>query len=291
MQIKINIWKYLIMYLKKFKEKRLIDEFGKEWTRFDQSKLSSYEHNVLFGNYFKILPKNFFKSKLICADLGGGSGRWSEIIIKKVKKLFFVEPSLQAINVAKKKLNKFKNVTFINDKIENLKIKDNFLDFAFSLGVLHHTNNYLKAIKLIRKKIKIKGFFLIYLYYNFENRPIFYFYLWYLSNILRKIISLFPFNLKKFICDLIAIFIYYPVAKFSKLLDYLKINSMNMPLSFYKNASLYTMRTDSLDRFATTIEKRFSKVQIKKILINFGFYNIRFSNSAPYWCVLCQRKN
>ena len=291
MQIKINIWKYLIMYLKKFKEKRLIDEFGKEWARFDQSKLSSHEHNVLFGNYFKILPKNFFKNKLICADLGGGSGRWSEIIIKKVKKLFFVEPSSQAINVAKKKLNKFKNVTFINDKIENLKIKDNFLDFAFSLGVLHHTNNYLRAIKLIRKKIKIDGFFLIYLYYNFENRPIFYFYIWYLSNILRIIISTFPFALKKFICDLIAIFIYYPFAKISNLLDHLQINYINMPLSFYKNASLYTMRTDSLDRFATTIEKRFSKNQIKVMLRNNGFYNIKFSNSAPFWCVLCQRKN
>lgn len=279
------------MYLEKFKEKRLIKEFGKEWARFDQSKLPSYEHNLLFCNYFRILPKNFFKSNLVCADLGGGSGRWSQIIVKKIKKLIFVEPSLEAINIAKKKLSRFKNITFVNKKIENLKIENNSLDFAFSLGVLHHSNNYLKAIKLIRKKIKVQGFFLIYLYYNFENKPIFYLYLWYLSNIFRKIISLFPFTLKKFICELIAIFIYYPFAKFSKLLDYLNINSSNMPLSFYKNTSLYTMRTDSLDRFSTTIEKRFSKDQIKKILNNCGFYNIRFSNSAPYWCVLCQRKN
>ena len=279
------------MYLQKFKEKKLIEDFGKEWVRFDQSKLPSYEHNLLFSNYFRILPKNFFKSNLVCADLGGGSGRWSQIIAKKIKKLIFVEPSLQAINIAKKKLSKFKNITFVNQKIENLKIENNLLDFAFSLGVLHHTNNYLKAIKLIRKKIKVQGFFLIYLYYNFDNKPFFYLYLWYLSNIVRKIISLFPFTLKKFICELIAIFIYYPLAKFSKLLDYLNINSSNIPLSFYKNTSLYTMRTDSLDRFSTIIEKRFSKVQIKKILKNCGFYNIRFSNSAPYWCVLCQRKN
>lgn len=279
------------MYLQKFKEKKLIEDFGKEWVRFDQSKLSSYEHNLLFSNYFRILPKNFFKSNLVCADLGGGSGRWSQIIAKKIKKLIFVEPSLQAINIAKKKLSKFKNITFVNQKIENLKIENNLLDFAFSLGVLHHTYNYLKAIKLIRKKIKVQGFFLIYLYYNFENKPFFYLYLWHLSNIVRKIISLFPFTLKKFICELIAIFIYYPFAKFSKLLDYLNINSSNIPLSFYKNTSLYTMRTDSLDRFSTTIEKRFSKDLIKKILKNCGFYNIRFSNSAPYWCVLCQRKN
>ena len=41
------------------------------------------------------------------ADFGCGTGRWSEILYKKVKQIYCVEPS-KAINVAKEKLNKAK---------------------------------------------------------------------------------------------------------------------------------------------------------------------------------------
>jgi hypothetical protein len=63
-----------------------------------------------------------------------------------------------------------------------------------------------------------------------------------------------------------------------------------MPLSYYRNKSFYTMRTDSLDRFGTTYEKRYSKVEIEKLLLLHGFHSIRFSNAKPYWCALAYKK-
>jgi len=271
-------------------ENKLIEGFGEEWELFDQSKLTNDEHVRLFNNYFDILPKNFFNKQLVCADLGGGSGRWSEKIAKKIKKLYFVEPS-KAINIAKIKLSKFKNIIFVRKKIENINlIKNNSLDFAFSLGVLHHTNNYLKALKVIRNKIKVGGFFLIYLYYNFDNKPRWFFYIWYFSNLLRKLISKLPLCGKKFVCDVIALLVYFPFAKLSKILELFKINTSLIPLSFYKNCSYYTMRTDAFDRFATIIENRFSRLEIIKILKENGFDQIKFSSNEPYWCALCRRK-
>lgn len=276
---------------KKISEKILIDDFGNEWNKFDQSKLNKLEHLKLYNNYFHLLPKNYFSKKIICADFGGGSGRWSQHIVKKVKKLIFVEPSFKAINVAKQKLKGNQNVIFVNKKIENVNFKNNSLDFAFSLGVLHHTNNYVKAINVIRKKIKQRGYFLIYLYYRFDNRPKWFFFLWKLSNLLRIKLSKLPFRIKSLLCDLIALIVYFPLAKFSKLIDYVGFNSSSIPLSFYKNCSLYTMRTDALDRFSTTIEHRFSKKEFHTLLKKNGFDSITFSKKAPYWCALCRRKN
>ena len=64
----------------------------------------------------------------------------------------------------------------------------------------------------------------------------------------------------------------------------------NFPLSDYKNKSFYFMATDSLDRFGTKLEKRFTKQEIEKMLKNAGFKNIRFSNNTPYWVAIAWKK-
>ena len=50
------------------------------------------------------------------------------------------------------------------------------------------------------------------------------------------------------------------------------------------------MRTDSLDRFGTLLEKRFSKKEIKFLLEKNGFTNIEFSKYEPYWTAICYKK-
>ena len=43
------------------------------------------------------------------------------------------------------------------------------------------------------------------------------------------------------------------------------------------------MKTDSLDRFGTRLESRFTKLEIKQMMINAGLTSIKFSNNQPYW--------
>ena len=50
------------------------------------------------------------------------------------------------------------------------------------------------------------------------------------------------------------------------------------------------MRTDALDRFGTTYEKRYNKSEITELLKKHGFNLIKFSSSKPYWCVVCLKK-
>ena len=50
------------------------------------------------------------------------------------------------------------------------------------------------------------------------------------------------------------------------------------------------MKTDALDRFGTSLEKRFSRQEITEMLENAGFENINFSNDMPYWVCISSKK-
>ena len=268
------------------KFKNTVKDFGDEWEKFDNEKLETKQLNKIFNSYFHIFPKKKFSKKNIGIDLGSGSGRWAKFVAPKVKRLYLLEPSKKAIKVSQKKLNSNKNVNYINCEIKDInKINKNF-DFAYSLGVIHHLSYPEKAFKLVRKKLKKNSPFLVYLYHNFEENNFLYKIIWNFSEIFRKIISRQNFFIKSIVCDLIAIFVYYPLSKLSIIFELLGLNIDNFPLSYYRNKSFYVMRNDSLDRFGTKYEKRYSKYDIIKLFKKAGFKNIKISNRRPYWCAI-----
>ena len=266
--------------------KKVINDFGKEWTKFDNEHLSDKELRKIFNDYFSIFPKRLLKKNKIGIDLGAGTGRWAKFVAPKVKKLFLLEPSLEAVTVSKKKLANFKNIFFINKEIKELKNKKLKFDFAYSLGVIHHLNYPNTSFRIINNKLKKNSPFLVYLYHNFENNNILYKFIWKLSEILRYFISKSNFKTKSIICDIIATIIYFPFAKLSLILSKLKFNIKNIPLNYYKDMPFYVMRNDSLDRFGTIYEKRYSKNDVIKLFKSNGFYNIKISNKQPYWCAV-----
>lgn len=276
--------------LNKNKFKKTISDFGNEWERFDNTEVSEKELKKIFRSYFKIFPKKFFNKKNIGIDLGSGTGRWAKYILKKVKKMYLLEPSKKAINVSKKRLMKYKNVEYLNIEIKKLNLKDNSLDFAYSLGVLHHLEYPKKCFSIVNKKLKKNCPFLVYLYHDFENHSVLYKFFWHISEIFRKIISKQNFFLKSIICEIIALSVYYPLAKISFFLNILGVNVKNIPLSFYKDKSFYIMRNDSLDRFGTKYEKRYSTKAITKMFNNTGFNNVKIYNKEPYWCAIGFKK-
>ena len=271
-------------------DEKVIHYFGNEWSNFDQSKLNLNELRKLFNKYFIIFPKKKLNKNSEGFDLGCGSGRWAKFIAPKVKKLNCIDPSKLALKVARKNLAEFRNINYFSLKLSKKKLNKNSQDFGYCLGVLHHTSNLKAGLNFCNKILKKNAPFLIYLYYNFENRNFIYKFLWKISNILRIVICQLPFGIKKIITDAIALFIYLPFARFSLILNKLNLDPSNFPLSYYKNESFYTMRTDSLDRFGTKLEKRFSKNEIKKILHSSGFESVKFSNKMPYWVAICKKK-
>ncbi len=265
-------------------DSKTVKDFGSEWSTFSQKKNIS-ELKKIYNNYFKIFPFNKINKNSFGFDAGCGSGRWAQFIAPNVKELHCIEPSKEAINVAKINLKKFKNCKFINSTIDEYFSKKTILyDFGYCLGVLHHIPNTQKALNKMAMKLKKNSPLLLYIYYNFENKSLFFKCILFFSNLLRIFISKLPLIIKKIITDFIALIVYFPMSKINKYLN------LNLPLSYYKDKSFYVMRTDSLDRFGTRLEKRFSKTMIIKIMENAHLKNIQFYKSEPYWVVIGYRK-
>lgn len=72
----------------------------------------------------------------------------------------------------------------------------------------------------------------------------------------------------------------------SRALERRGVDVGSIPLSNYRNKSFYVMRTDSLDRFGTRLEQRFTRAEILNMMSNAGLECVSFREEAPYWCAL-----
>jgi SAM-dependent methyltransferase len=263
-----------------------IKGFGLEWSAFDQSKITNEELKSVFDGYFELIDLAKLPSDAVIMDVGCGSGRWAQFAAKYCKVIHLVDPSIDALAVARRNLSDFLNCEFHHASTENLPVADRSCDLVYSLGVLHHIPDTASGIKDCVKKLKPGAPFLVYLYYRFDNRPLWFRGLWWISNLLRKLLSRLPFVMKRMMTDLVAILVYFPLARISKLVQRIGGDPANLPLSIYRDHSLYTMRTDSLDRLGTRLEHRFTRKEIKTMLESAGLVNISFRESEPFWCAV-----
>ena len=275
-------------------EKNLDDNvvkgFGDEWSRFSQGDMHVDERSQIFDDYFVNFPWGDLPPSSVGADIGCGSGRWASLVAPKVGGLICVDASHDALAVARETLENFENVSYEEMSVEELHVVHKNLDFAYSLGVLHHVPDTLGALKDISKSLKKGAPFLVYLYYSFDNRPFWYRLMWKLSEAVRRLVSVMPSKVRFLISDAIALTVYWPLARGAFVINKLGCSVSCLPLSYYRDKSLYVMRTDALDRFGTRLEKRFSKSQISDMLECAGFVDIKFSSTQPFWCALARKR-
>jgi ubiquinone/menaquinone biosynthesis C-methylase UbiE len=266
--------------------------FGHEWSTFRQneSEFSSADREAIFRSYFHIFPWNVLPPDPVGIDVGCGSGRWSVMVAPRVHHLHLLDASADALAVARQNLAGTANVSFHLASVNDIPVEDNSLDFAFSLGVLHHVPDTMAAIRAIAAKLKPGAPFLIYLYYALDNRPWWYRAIWRLSNLSRVMISSLPPRLRLIVSQIIAVAIYWPLARLAALLERAGYSPAAIPLESYRDRKLYVMRTDAYDRFCTRLEQRFTRQQIEQMLTNAGFGQIRFSDQVPYWCAVGKKR-
>ena len=270
----------------------IIEHFGKQWETFDGEQRPLEEQLLEFNGYFSIFPWDKLPENAVGFDAGCGNGRWAKFVLqnKKVGLLNCIDPS-GALEVAKKKLSNFKNVRFFRSSIDDVPIEDNSQDFGYCLGVLHYVPDALQAMQKCTDKLKPGAPFLVYVYYNFENRPLWFKWIWKWSDFLRRRISRMSYGLRRFFSDCIAVFVYFPLAKISWIFEKCRLPFRNIPLAAYRNDSFYNMRTLSLGRFGSSVEHRFSKEDIVTMMRVCHLENISFSNNPDVnWCVVGYKK-
>jgi ubiquinone/menaquinone biosynthesis C-methylase UbiE len=268
--------------------------FGREWSTFrqDSDHLSQQQRQAIFEDYFRIFPWHLLPpGGGVGLDVGCGTGRWSMLIAPRVQYLHLLDPSAEALNVARENLRGMNNVSYHLDSVAAIPLPPKSLDFAFSLGVLHHVPDTEAAIAAIADKLKPNAPFLVYLYYALDNRPIWYRLLWRVTDLTRLVVSRLPHPLRLGMSQSVAALIYWPLARVARLMSRRGRSASALPLSYYADKSFYVMQTDAYDRFCTRLEKRFRRDEIERMLTRAGFKNVTFSNKQPFWCAVGTKSN
>lgn len=271
-------------------DEKVVASFGDEWTKFHD--FSDDTINDIAKEYFDLLNEDIVNKNTYAIDLGCGTGRWTKFLSSKAGFVEALDPS-EAIFAADHLLKDVENVRLTKASIEKIPFDDNTFDFAMSVGVLHHIPDTQKAMQDCVKKVKPGGYFYCYLYHNLETRSSWFKIIFFLSDLIRKVVCRLPSFLKKPICDLLAVVIYMPMVllvRFLVLIGLRKI-AVKLPLSAYNNKSFFVIRNDALDKFGTTLEQRFSKKQVEDMMRNCNLENIVISPLTPFYHAIGRKKS
>jgi ubiquinone/menaquinone biosynthesis C-methylase UbiE len=267
---------------------RVVEGFGDEWTRFDQKGASEEDLDAWFEKYFRVFPWESLPKHAVGMDLGCGSGRWARYVARRsnVSTLHCVDASTAALDVARRNLDGHGACVFHHASVDAIPLPDASLDFCYSLGVLHHVPDTAAGIAACARTLKKGAPFLVYLYYAFDHSPAWFRAIWQASDQVRRRVSALPMPLRYATSQALAATVYWPLARTARVLDRVGVNVKHVPLSAYRDSSFYQMRTDALDRFGTTLEQRFTQVQIRSMMEAAGLERITFSDGVPHWCAV-----
>lgn len=263
-------------------DSEVVETFGEEWLKFKDYSDEEIRTSAIM--YFDILNDEIINKNTYALDIGCGTGRWTKFLSNKIGFIEAIDPS-NAVFAADHLLEGVENVRITKASVETIPFDDETFDFAMSIGVLHHIPDTQKAMQDCVKKVKKGGHFFCYLYYNHDSKNIFYKFLFGLSDLVRKVVSSMPPKLKRFTCDVLAIILYMPFVLLGRALQLVGLKKLakKIPLTDYTDKSFFIIRNDSLDRFGTKLEHRFSKKQVIELMEKSGLTSIIVSPGSPYY--------
>ncbi len=139
----------------------------KPFPNYDDSDNKATILNKGNKNYLAKKFKDFvgFKKKVL--EVGCGTGQLSMYFsIGTNNEIVALDPTIESLRLANKFAldNNIKNVKLVNADIFDDVLKDNYFDFVWTNGVLHHTKDPKKAFEITVKSLKKNGYILVGLY-------------------------------------------------------------------------------------------------------------------------------
>jgi SAM-dependent methyltransferase len=132
------------------------NSFGLQWNSFSKTQFDSQtikRSQMRFENETGWLDQSI-KGKIVL-DAGCGSGRFSEVALKKEARLVAVDYS-NAVDAAKNNLNKG-DLCILQADLAQLPLEDCVIDFIYCIGVLQHTRNPREIVSELLRCLRIGG--------------------------------------------------------------------------------------------------------------------------------------
>ena len=135
------------------------ENFGWQWTNFTQE---DPKYNEQFLGWLQPVKKEFFKDKIVLEG-GCGKGRHTKLAAEWGAKEVVGIDLGDGVETAFAVTRKMPNAHIIQCDIFKLPLKKAF-DYAFSVGVLHHTPDPKKAFVSLASKVKKDGYISAWIY-------------------------------------------------------------------------------------------------------------------------------
>ncbi len=245
--------------------------FGYEWRFFNKTQLDSHSGTKISKNRWmditSMKPEDL--NDKVVLEAGCGSGRFLEVVAPFAKNLIGVDLS-RAIEVSRDNIiNEYPNVDFIQADLNHIPIKDESIDFIYSIGVLDHTPSTLGGIQALSKKLKPGGKIAIWVYGPFPKFTLSRLYRFIGSRIdphlLLKILKVYvPFALKTHRIPLIG--------KIFKWVIFPAPEYPNIPIP--EDDRLEWSILDAYDNFSSILVRGFRKNEVIEMLEKAGLQNI-----------------
>lgn len=260
----------------------IVGSFGSEWRRFGWFSDAAIENAA--AEYFDVIPKDVLAATRYAIDVGCGSGRWSRYLSTRVEFVEAIDPSHAVLSAAQLNQDR-RNVRVTRASIDTIPFAAGSFDLALCLGVVHHLPNPALALRQVVQKVRTGGHVLVYVYYSLDQRGPLFRTLFQVADLMRRGVSRLPAAVKGWICDLLAFSVYLPLVGFGRLVARVGHGKAaeSLPLAYYQNKSLQEIRTDALDRFGTSVERRFSREEFVTMMKEAGLDDVVVSPHAPFW--------
>ena len=118
-------------------------------------------------NYLTSKFKNFIGYKKNVLEVGCGTGQLAiYFALSTNNRVVGLDPTIESLKLAAdfSRKHNIENIDFVNADIFDDVLKDQFFDFIWCNGVLHHTKDPYEAFRVLIKSLKDEGYVLIGLY-------------------------------------------------------------------------------------------------------------------------------
>ena len=255
--------------------------FDDEWAHFRD--VGTRDHGDVYERYFDLVSADQLGDDQTVLDAGCGAGRWAFEVSKRGPRVIALDLG-RSVEIAHANTDQ-QRVACVQADLRALPLGPETVDWAYSLGVLHHTDAPEAALRDIVNVVRPGGRVLLYLYYALDGRGRTYQAVFRAVDLTRRIVSRQPRPVVMAFATLVAAVVYWPLARTAALLEHAgaRMLALRMPLSFYRTLSFTTMRNDSVDRFGTRLERRYSRSEMADLMRRAGLVDIVISDSPPFW--------
>lgn len=146
---------------------RTVKRFGVQWHIFNEADRKFYEDQ--FISFIQPVQPEFFKDKVVL-DVGCGKGRHVRLASLWGSKVVIGIDLSEAVDVSFQNTRDLPNVHIFQGDLFHMPMRYGVVDYAYSVGVIHHTPNPELAFKKIVERVKPGGALSVWVYGKENNQ-------------------------------------------------------------------------------------------------------------------------